>query len=127
MRSHNRRYLIELGLALVVYVLLLIASVQTIGWFRENAPLRFGVALLSMIGAGLVTWAVVRRFQTLDELERKIQLNALAWAFMGGSLFTLSWGFAEIAGMPKFPTFGFWPLLAALWIVGLFVGQLRYR
>jgi hypothetical protein len=123
----NRNYFRELGLALGIYIVLLIVSVLTMKSIDKNQSVRVVIAMLPVVGGVLVARAVLRRFQTLDELERRIQLDALAWAFLGSALTTFSWGFAETAGAPKFPTFGFWPLMAIFWILGSVVSHRRYR
>jgi hypothetical protein len=53
-------------------------------------------------------------------------LESLAFSFAVTAFGTFAWGFAEVAGAPKLPTFGIWPVMAALWIVGGFIAHRRY-
>jgi hypothetical protein len=80
-----------------------------------------------MIGAAAMAWAVLRHVRRLDELQLRRVLESLAFSFAVTAFGTFAWGFAEIAGAPKLPTFGIWPLMAVLWIVGGFVAHRRYR
>ncbi|MDQ8953389.1 hypothetical protein RFH42_10500 [Acinetobacter rudis] len=71
--------------------------------------------------------SVIRLITQLDELQRQIQLYALAFAFTGTALTTFSYGFLENIGFPHFPIFMVWPVMATLWGVGVAIGIWRYR
>ena len=60
-------------------------------------------------------------------MQRKLQLEALAMAFAGTALITFGYGFLEGAGLPKLSMFVVWPIMAALWVIGVTVGRWRYR
>lgn len=124
----QRQYYFELSLALVVYGILLVISIAVTRRIEPQLSQAAVIALrlLPMIGAALAVWAIVRGVRRLDELQRRIQFEALAFAFAGTAFLTFGWGFLETAGQPKFPTFGIWPLMATLWIVGLFIARRRY-
>jgi hypothetical protein len=62
----------------------------------------------------------------MDELQRKLQFEALALAFAGTALLTFGYGFLEGVGLPRLSMFVVWPLMAALWVVGVFIGRVRY-
>ncbi len=63
----------------------------------------------------------------MDELQRRIQLDAIAFSFLGTALATFAWGFAEDAGAPELRAFHVWPLMAVLWVAGVLALQRRYR
>ena len=123
-----RQYYLELTGALVIYAVLLVISlrVSRLNLHLSRAALT-AVMLTPMIGAVLALWAIMRGHGRLDELERRVQFEALSFAFAGTALITFGWGFLELAGQPRFPTFGIWPLMGALWIAGLFIARRRYR
>lgn len=122
-----RRYHIELTAALIVYGVLLVISIVSAKRLHLQGGALTAVMLLPMIGAVLALWAIVRGHRRLDELEQRIQFEALSFAFAGTALLTFGWGFVELAGHPRFPTFGIWPLMAALWLVGQAIARRRYR
>jgi hypothetical protein len=74
-----------------------------------------------------MTWAILRHVRRLDELQRRSVLESLAFSFAVTAFGTFAWGFAEVAGAPKLPTFAIWPIMAVLWIVGGFIAHRRYR
>jgi hypothetical protein len=62
----------------------------------------------------------------MDELQRRIQLEALAFAFAAGSFLTLTVGFLQIVGLPPLSWLLVWPIFALLWAVGGARAQHRY-
>ena len=121
------RYHLELGAALAAYAALLVGANLLGGWPHPAGAGRLALAVLPMLGTVAVAWVVLRGIRRLDELQRRVQLEALALAFAGTALITFGWGFLEDAGLPRFPTFGVWPLMAVLWVLGLTVVARRYR
>ncbi|MEZ4239890.1 MAG: hypothetical protein R3F59_27820 [Myxococcota bacterium] len=121
----NDRYVRELGGVLVVYAVLLVGAITALdhvdGW------LKIPIALIPMIPASFVPWVVLRRLRGLDELQRRIQLEALGFAFAGTAVITFGWGFLELAGVPRMPTFAVWPVMAALWGLGIAASNRRFR
>ena len=60
----------------------------------------------------------------LDERERTIALESLAFAFGATALLNFGYGFLQAAGAPNISWFMVWPLMGVLWILG---GQLAKR
>jgi hypothetical protein len=63
----------------------------------------------------------------MDELQMRIQFEALGFAFAGTAILTFSYGFLEGLGYPKLSMFMVWPILAVLWVVGLVLARRRYQ
>ena len=80
-----------------------------------------------MLPVLFVARLILRELLVMDEMMRKMQFEALAIAFTGTALATLTYGFLENAGLPKLSMFAVWPVMAVLWVVGLGLGWLRYR
>lgn len=127
MDKKTRRYVAELGGALIGYGVLLFASVYVERTVTLSPLARYAVLLLPMIGAAAAAWAILRHVQRLDELQQRSTLESLAFSFAITAFGTFAWGFAEVAGAPKLPTFAIWPIMALLWIVGGFIAHSRYR
>ncbi|MGC8532149.1 MAG: hypothetical protein ACP5M1_08940 [Acidiphilium sp.] len=121
------RYRIEFGLPLLVYTLLCYVSITILNAGKVHGAERLAIALLPMLAPPFMAWAVVRQLRRLDELQRRIQLDALALAFMVTALMTLSYGFLENAGFPTLNMVWVWPLMGSVWIIGLLIGRWRYR
>ena len=69
---------------------------------------------------------VIRYLRRLDEMARRIHLEALALAFVGTALLTFTYGFLETTGFPKLSMFFVWPLMGAFWVIGCVLGLRRY-
>jgi len=123
----TRRYYLEMGAGFLLYIALLFAANALERAIAPTGALRIAIALSPMIGAAAVAVAVLRAIWRMDELQRRIQLDAIAFSFLGTAFLTFGWGFAEDAGLPHLRAFAVWPLMAALWVIGLFVAQRRYR
>lgn len=124
--SAGRAYRKEFGIAMLVYVVVVFLSTFIIN-AHSHAPWRFPLALAPMVPATFALWAFVRHLRRIDELQRRIQFEALSIAFGGTALLTFSYGFVENVGFPHLNWFFVWPLMAVLWMLGLALTSRRYR
>ena len=121
-----RRYVVELLGALLAYTLVLFASI----WLLKSNPeaaWRIPVVLAPMIPILLVVASILRFVRRCDELQQRIQLEALAFSFCGTALATMAYGFLQGIGFPMLDWTFVGPLMAALWIIGLVRSNWRYR
>ena len=123
----SRQYTMELVATLLAYGLVLVGSIELLTHVAVARPWRDLLALSPMIPAASVAWVVLRELRRMDELQRRIQLEALGFAFAGTAILTFSYGFLEGLGYPRQSMFMVWPLLAVLWIVGLVLARRRYQ
>ncbi|WP_245581892.1 hypothetical protein [Phyllobacterium phragmitis] len=114
-------------LSIIVYAITLAISLRLLAHDLENGVVRIAISLAPMVPAVFLCWSIVRAIGCLDEMQRKLQLEAFALAFAGTALITFSYGFLENVGFPKLSLFVVWPLMCTLWIAGLVIGRLRYR
>jgi len=127
MEHAPRRYFLELPAALLLYSLLLVGSLTGLRTLHSEGILAWVLALLPTIGIAACAWVILRQLRRLDELQRRVQLEALGLSFAGTAFGSLAWGFAENAGAPALPTFAIWPVMAVLWVIGGFIARRRYR
>lgn len=123
---HRIRYFREFSAALVAYMACLFLSIFLLSRV-EAAALRSILALIPMIPAFAMCWVVLRQLRRMDELQRRIQLEAMGFAFAGTALITFSYGFLEVTGFEKVSMFLVWPVMAVLWVIGTIIGNRRYR
>jgi hypothetical protein len=126
MDSNGRRFAKDFGIAIVAYTLLVPTSV----WLAMNNQTswwRFVFAVLPVVPSAFAMWAAIRFFRNLDELQRRIEMEGLAFAFVGTCLLTLTWGFLQNAGIPQADIVWVAPLLIVLRAVGLQIASRRYR
>ncbi len=124
-KTAGQRYAVELGGALVAYAAALFVSLTLLKSVTD-AIIRPAVALLPMVPAVFVIVAIIRQLRRLDELQRRIQFEALAISFMGTAFITFGYGFLQLAGFPPVSWFAVWPIMAVLWLAGLWLSQRRY-
>ena len=122
----SRRYTVQILSSMAVYTIFVTLSVR---WLRHNpaAPWKYLIAVAPMLPALVVPVAVVRFLREIDELQRRIQLEALAVAFTATAVITLTYGFLQNAGLPDLSWIWVWPIMGISWVIGLAVARWRYR
>jgi hypothetical protein len=94
----------------------------------RGGPGKLGLAIAQAGATTVVVLMIVRGIRRLDELQRRIQLEALAGAFAGTAILVTTWGFLEIAGAPEIRWgLWIWPAMTVLWAGGLLLARRRYR
>lgn len=121
------RYYRELAITMTIYAVLLIGSITAINLGLVAGPWKYLVVLLPMIPAGFVPLTAIRFLRQIDEMQRLIQLEALAFAFTVSALITFGYGFLEAVGLPHLNWTLVWPIMGVSWAVGLLIAHRRYE
>ncbi len=124
-RGAGRAYIRRFVPAMVGYVVLLLAAIALVSRF-PTVWWRFPVMIVPLVPLVFVVRAVARFLVDTDELQRRIQLEALAVAFGAGSVLTFGYGLLQGVGLPALSWLWVWPVYAVCWLVGLFVARRRY-
>lgn len=111
----QKRYFKEFGISMGLYIVLLIASISVLTHFELPKVAQFVIALIPVIPTVFVLIAVMRALRDSDELQQKIQLQAVTFSAIVTGLITFSYGFLENIGFPHFPTTFVFPIMIALW------------
>ena len=117
---------IQFGLAIVAYLMVLVGSVIAVS-ANPSVDWKYVVAALPMLPAGIVVWLTVRALSRLDEVQKRMQMQAIGFALATTALITFGYGFLEGAGMPHLNWTWVLPLITALWGLGLGALALKYR
>jgi len=117
---------IQFGLAILAYLMVLVGSVIAVG-ANPDVDWKYWVAALPVVPAGIVVWLTVRALSRLDEVQKRMQMQAIGFALAATALITFGYGFLEGAGMPHLNWTFVLPLITALWGLGLGALALRYR
>ncbi len=120
------KYVSLLCLGLIAYAGVLVAAQLRLAQGIDDGAIEVLLSVLPMLPALFICWVVETGIRDMDELQRKVQFEALALAFAGTALITFIYGFLEGAGFPKLSMFVVWPLMAGLWVIGVMMGRLRY-
>lgn len=123
----SKQYLKELATTLVVYLAVLVGSIELLTHVDVARPWRDLLALSPMIPAATMAWVILRELRRMDELQLRMQLEALGFSFAGTAILTFSYGFLEGLGYPRLSMFTVWPMLATLWILGIALARRRYQ
>ena len=120
-----RAYAREFAIAMAAYVVAVILTV----WLTPSIDpaLRAPFVLIPLVPSAFALRAYLRYLGRMDELGRRIQLEALAFAFGAAGMLTFAYGFLENAGFPKLSYVFVLPLMIALWGVGGAIATRRYR
>jgi hypothetical protein len=117
------------GVAVLVWVFLFFVarfSLESPAW---SATTRVAIALLPLPAFAWFLWAFVQGVREADELERRIQLEALAVAFPLTALLFMTLGLMQIA-VPLSPdNWSYrhtWPLIYVFYLSGLMIARRRY-
>ena len=93
----------------------------------EGSPWGYVVALLPLIPGLFLTFGIVRVTSKIDEMERRIILEAAAFGFVFTLLLLLSFGLLSLVGVPQPGN----PWIVAIMCFSLIMGKLwgnwRYR
>jgi hypothetical protein len=107
-KSWTKRYASEYAVALAIYLLSVVVCVP-----RALAAGKPSIRVLLLMGpsAGILFMAitVIRHFLRIDEFLRHkvIEYFAISAAFTG--IWTLAYGFFELAGFPRLSMWWIWP------------------
>jgi len=96
-------------------------------WFASGYPTYIAIAVQALAGFGMF-WAFRRLITEMDEMQRKIQLDALALS-LGITIFaTITYDVLEKASIvSEINTSNIIFLISFTYIAGVIVGNLRYR
>ena len=122
-----KQYTVELFAALGLYGLLLVGANLLERAIHPQGLAKLLINLTPMLGVLVAAWVILRHLWRMDELQRRIQFDAISLSFIGTALITFGWGFAEGAGAPQLRAFAVWPIMGILWGLGIAVAQRRYR
>ncbi|MGH9615225.1 MAG: hypothetical protein ACRD28_00690 [Acidobacteriaceae bacterium] len=113
-------------LALGLYAIVLLLSIDAIskfhlGWWR------IPVALVPVLPCLLVVRSMLAFFSRCDELQIRIHLQSLAFAFACTAILTLTYGFLQNVGFPNVNWAWVWPLMGTLWLLGQLFAKRKYQ
>jgi len=116
----------KMAIAIAVFVVALSVTVGVLDpeWSRMA---QVGLVLLPGLAAVWVAMAIGSAMRQLDELQRRIQLEAISFSFAGTLVVTLVYGLLNWVGVPAL-NWGLVPLLMLLlWLVAKLWKMGRYR
>jgi hypothetical protein len=121
-----KKYCTTMLVSLALYVLALVLSLT---WLKAGVigPWKYVIAILPVLPALGVPYAVLRYCQSIDELRLRMQLESVAFAFVASAIATFTYGFLQNAGLPDVSWVWVWPVMAMCWMLGQLIVRRRYR
>ncbi|HEU5377233.1 MAG TPA: hypothetical protein VFV38_17520 [Ktedonobacteraceae bacterium] len=123
----SKTYKREFYTAMLLYAAVLFVSVFLTKQGSPSAWWRIPLALLPLIPIFFALRAFLRFFSRSDELQRHIQLEALALSFGVTCVLTWSYGLLEYIGFPAVSWIWVPPLMMALWSISAALASRRYQ
>jgi hypothetical protein len=119
------RYCATMLLSLALYAVALVLSLT---WLKAGmeGPWKYAVAVLPVLPALGVPFAVVGYCKTMDELQLRKQLESLAFGFAAAAIATFTYGFLQNAGLPEVSWVWVWPVMGVCWMLGQLLARWRY-
>lgn len=126
MTAASKAYMVEFGSAMVAYVVILPVAMTFIEHYPDS-PWRFVLAMLPVVPLAFALLAMLRFFGRVDELARKIHLDAVAGAAGVTAIATFAYGMLENVGAPSLNMVYVFPFTIAVWGIGTAIASWRYR
>jgi hypothetical protein len=126
MTSPSKSYTLEFGSAMLAYVLVLPITMTLIARYPDSSW-RFAIALLPVIPLCFALAAMLRFYGRIDELARKIHLDAFAVAAGVTAIATFAYGMLQNVGLPPLNLVWVLPFTVAVWGIASAVASSRYR
>jgi hypothetical protein len=127
----KRRFNRQVFLAMSVYLVVLFICIHYLKLAPQNAPpgaQRIVLALLPTLPVIWVMWSLIGLISRMDELHRRVNIEAFAIAAGLTAFLSLTYGFLEdFGGLPHFPAWWWFILIDFVWGGSTCLLLRRYR
>lgn len=128
-RGDRRELFLFLGYA-STFVLSYFGARALLEFYAMATWLRILVVMFPILPFGLLLLTIIRNVRQMDELERRIQLEALAVAFPLTFLLLMTLGSLQLAINLKPEDWSYrhlWPFMLIFYLIGLMLAKRRYE
>lgn len=127
MSDKDKNYIGQMILGAILYIAVTAASVGILKYYvLDGLGLRTLIALAPMVPVFWIGNNIVKYTRQQDELQQRIQLDAVVFSTVVTALLTSAYGFMEGVGYPELDTVWIMPMLAVFWVVGQILSRRRY-
>lgn len=127
LKHEIRRALLIQGGWTLAYVLVLTGAVFVAVGHPQLGGWRTAVMLLPLIPAFGILRFTIAQFRRSDEMMRRNQLIAIAWAFGIMQFLMVTWCLLEVVGWGRLPMWTIFTAVQLIWIGCIWTQVLRYR
>ena len=122
----RRRYITRFIPAMASYAILLVLLMPVVRR-TEASGVKILLALIPTIPVAVAILEILRFVRSLDELERRVQFEAVAVAGLLTCFLSFAWGLLESAGVPKMPVILVMPVFCAIYGFSVWLAHRRFR
>lgn len=126
-QAAGRRYLTQFFVFIAAYVAVLFAAIATVDALHPAGALRYAILLAPLVPVALLVPTILRYFVDTDEFERRVMTESLAIAAAVTALLAVTYGFLEVAGLPRPSAWLTWIVLMSAWAVARFLVGRHYQ
>ena len=115
---------------LIAFGIVYVGAITTLRFVPMSRGLQILVTLAPVPVFASYLWRAIARIRRMDELQQRIQLEALAIAYPVSLLVLMTLGLLQVVdALPAFlgEFLKIWPAVAWLYVMGLFIARKRYR
>ncbi len=127
----SRDYRRRLWPAMILYTALVLASTWLLKHYQMAMPLRALIAIAPALPISFVMFAFLRYLRTVDEMQRRIEMEAVGVAALIVSQVYLAGGFLQLGKVIDVPAgvamIWVFPLMCFTYAIGKFRATRRYR
>jgi hypothetical protein len=124
MKPYMKKYLWRLSIGMTGYVLGLFAFIY---FYAKQSPHRYWLILLPVLPLLYAVAAIIRVVSDMDEMQRKIQIEAMAFSGLATGFTCFSYLFVRDIGAPEFHAQWVYYIMWAYYGIGLFFSWRRYK
>lgn len=125
-RQIARRYTLQIVALMVLYAIVLVASVHALQTHHFSGVLQALIAVTPALPMFGVVAAVVQFMLSIDELQRQMHLEALAIAAGVTAALALTYTFLEGVGLPHSQAWWWFACVDIVWALSLPFVRRRY-
>ena len=109
------------------YVVAILAGALLVSKPPRPDAAHLAAGIIPLVPLFLALAETFRSVRAMDELQRRIQIDALLLSLVGTIAIVLGVGILQfMAGIPLFGVFWLWLPICGLYAIGVFLGQRRY-
>jgi hypothetical protein len=123
---NDKRYIRDFLISMVLYCVVLIGAIM----LYQALPQHPASALLMLLPLAPILFGFrvfIRWVRELDELQKRIQMEAFAFSLGMTGILSLTWGLLESAGLPQISLIWVFPTSIMLWGLGQAIATRRYQ
>jgi hypothetical protein len=125
--NHEKQYRNRLTFAALAYMLALWISITVLNALPADSALRVPIAILPVLPILFGMFNFLGYIRQIDELQRRIQFEGLAFSVGCTGLITFTLAFLENGGFPPINIIWVLPMLIAFWGIGTYLAARRYQ